>query len=81
MATHSSILSGESMDRGACQATVHGVAKSQTRLSDFTFTFFQMHKMPHLGLMGICSQWFLSPFGMAPVVSDSFLTFWYNKVL
>ena len=23
-----------SMDRGACQATVHGVAKSQTQLSD-----------------------------------------------
>jgi len=28
-------------DRGAWQAAVHGVAKSQTRLSDFTFTFFQ----------------------------------------
>ena len=27
------------MDRGAWQATVHGVAKSQTQLSDFTFTF------------------------------------------
>ena len=27
------------MDRGAWQATVHGVQKSQTRLSDFTFTF------------------------------------------
>ena len=27
------------MDRGAQRATVHGVAKSQTRLSDFTFTF------------------------------------------
>ena len=26
-------------DRGAWWATVHGVAKSQTRLSDFTFTF------------------------------------------
>ena len=26
-------------DRGACQAAVHGVAKSQTRLNDFTFTF------------------------------------------
>ena len=25
--------------RGAWQAAVHGVAKSQTRLSDFTFTF------------------------------------------
>ena len=27
------------MDRGAWYATVHGVAKSRTRLSDFTFTF------------------------------------------
>ena len=25
------------MDRGAWQTTVHGVAKSRTRLSDFTF--------------------------------------------
>ena len=28
-----------SMNRGARQAAVHGVAKSQTRLSDFTFSF------------------------------------------
>ena len=27
------------MDGGAWQAAVYGVAKSQTRLSDFTFTF------------------------------------------
>ena len=27
------------MDGGAWQATVHGVVKSQTQLSDFTFTF------------------------------------------
>ena len=27
------------MDRGACWAAVHGVAKSWTLLSDFTFTF------------------------------------------
>ena len=27
------------MDRGAWRATVHGVAESRTRLSDFTFTF------------------------------------------
>ena len=29
-----------SMDRGAWQATVHGAAKSRTRLSDFTFFLF-----------------------------------------
>ena len=35
MATHSSILAWRiPMDRGARQATVHGVAKSQTQLSD-----------------------------------------------
>ena len=35
MATHSNIFDLEnSMDRGAWQATVHGVMKSQTRLSD-----------------------------------------------
>ena len=27
------------MDGGAWKASVHGVAKSRTRLSDFTFTF------------------------------------------
>ena len=27
------------MDREAWRASIHGVAKSQTRLSDFTFTF------------------------------------------
>ena len=31
------------MDRGAWWATVHGVAKSQTQLSDFIFTFTNTH--------------------------------------
>ena len=40
MATHSSILAWRiSMDRGVWWAAVHGVTKSWTRLSDFTFTF------------------------------------------
>ena len=34
MATHSSVLPGQSLDRGAWRATVHGVPESQTRLSD-----------------------------------------------
>ena len=38
-ATHSSSCMQNPMDRGAWQATVHGVTKSRTRLSDFTFTF------------------------------------------
>ena len=32
------------MDRGAWQATVHRVAKSQTRLSDFTFTNIPLYR-------------------------------------
>ena len=40
MATHSQYSCLENpTDRGAWRATVHGVAKSRTRLSDFTFTF------------------------------------------
>ena len=40
MAPHSSTLAWKNpMDGGAWQAAVHGVSKSQTRLSDFTFTF------------------------------------------
>ena len=40
MATHSSTFCLENpMDGGAWWAVVHGVAKSRTRLSDFTFTF------------------------------------------
>ena len=40
MASHSSVLAWRvPIDRGAWWATVHGVAKSQTRLSDFAFTF------------------------------------------
>ena len=37
------------MDRGAWLATVHGVTKSQTRLSDFTFTF--IYKIINMDLL------------------------------
>ena len=39
MAPHSVLLPENSMDRGAWWAAVHGVAKSRTQLSGFTFTF------------------------------------------
>ena len=40
MAPHSSTLAWENpTDGGAWKAAVHGVAKGQTRLSDFTFIF------------------------------------------
>ena len=44
MATHSSILPGNPMDGAAWWAAVHGVTKSRTRLSDFTFTFMNWRK-------------------------------------
>ena len=45
MAPHSSTLAWENpMDGGAWYAAIHGVAKSRTRLSDFTFTF-QVHAL------------------------------------
>ena len=37
------------MDGGAWWATVHGVAKSQARLSDFTFFFSFFYHSYHLG--------------------------------
>ena len=41
MATHSSILAWRiPMDRGAWWTIVHGVANSQTGLSDFHFHFY-----------------------------------------
>ena len=43
--TRSNILACRILkDRGTWQAIVHGVAKSRTRLSDFTFTF-QFHAL------------------------------------
>ena len=44
------------MDRGAWQATVHGVAKSRTRLSDFTFLSF-----PNLSQLSLGSHLSLCP--------------------
>ena len=43
---------GNVMDRGAWQATVHGVAKSRTGLSDFTFTFTFMKELKIFGFQG-----------------------------
>ena len=44
MATHSSILAWRiPVDRGAWWATVHGVAKSQTRLKQFSMQKFPLH--------------------------------------
>ena len=45
MAPHSSTLAWKTpMDREAWWAAVHGVTKSRTRLSDFTFTFMHWRR-------------------------------------
>ena len=56
MANHSSILAweesvlGNSMDRGNWRATVHGVAKSWTWLSDWTHTHYHIWYKLHIEL-------------------------------
>ena len=45
------------MDGGAWWATVHGVVKSQTELSDFTFTF-HLHALEEE--MGVFLAWEMS---------------------
>ena len=44
------------MDGGAWWATVHGAAKSRTRLSDFTFTLTYTHTYDILGFPGVASH-------------------------
>ena len=48
------------MDGGAWWATVHGVAKSRTRLSDFTFTFMTLRILAALAKLQQVSE--LKPF-------------------
>ena len=45
MAPHSSTLAWKSHGWRAWWAVVHGVTRSRTRLSDFTFTFFYFHHL------------------------------------
>ena len=54
-----------SMDRGGWWATVHGVAKSQTRLNDEHFFTFQPQ----------------GSFGPIPQTMDRFLFLWVRKAL
>ena len=56
MATHSSTLAWKVAwtDGEAWQATVHGVAESRARLSNFTFTFFHSHTQSHYTCTQMC---------------------------
>ena len=53
MATHSSVLAWKiPMDRGAWRATVHGVAKSWTRLSNFTHSLTHSCDLGQISSLG-----------------------------
>ena len=56
------------MDGGAWWAAVHGVAKSQTRLSDFTFTFhchaWEKEMAIHSGVLAWRIPWTGEPSGL-----------------
>ena len=48
MVTHSSIFPENPMDGGVWWVIVHGVAKSRTRLNDFTFSFLMLPRQRSL---------------------------------
>ena len=56
------------MDGGAWWAAVHGVARSQTRLSDFTFTFhfpaLEKEMATHSGILAWRIPWMEEPGGL-----------------
>ena len=47
------------IDGGAWWATVHGIAKSQTRLSDSTFTLICMESQLHCSHLLELGNWFI----------------------
>ena len=63
------------MDGGAWRTTVHGVAKSRTRLSDFTFAF------THLGMERFLNQCPRETEGRPNVISDNFANLLHMKCL
>ena len=68
------------MDGGAWWAAVHGVAKSQTRLSDFTFTFhfhaLEKEMATHSSILAWKIPWIEKPGGQQSrgVSKESYLT-------
>ena len=70
MATHSSILAWKNpMDGRAWWATVHGVAKSRTRLSDFIFTLWNLSSLAGDWTQG-CSSKIVVPWPCSEVTQS-----------
>ena len=64
------------MDRGACRATVHGITKSWTWLSNFHFLFIYLHSLAYYFLLFckyplISSTWLLIHCKHKPETADS----------
>ena len=53
-----------SMNKGAWWATVHGVAKGQTRLSDFHFHFLKKEMATHSSILAWKISWTEEPGGL-----------------
>ena len=79
MATHSSILAWRiPMDRGAWWARVHGVAKSQTQLSELSTSVLFMYRCLCIGSVQSLShvQLFATPWTAAHQASLSITNSW-----
>ena len=80
------------MDREAWHAAIHGVAKSRTRLSDFTFTFhfhaLEKEMATHSNVLawripGMGGAWWASVYGVAQSrtrLSDFTFTFHFHEL-
>ena len=66
---------GNPMDGGAWWAAVHGVVKSQTGLSDFTFTFhfhaLEREMATHSSIFACRIPWTEEPDGLQSIASHS----------
>ena len=68
------------MDREAWRAVIHGVAKSQTQLSDWTELNWIMRDVEHLFmclLASVCLLWRNASLGLLPIFWLGCLFFWY----
>ena len=73
------------MDGGAWWAAVHGVARSQTRLSDFTFTFhfhaLEKEMATHFSVLASIIPWLEEPGKLQSLVWQRVGQYWATNTL